>query len=724
MNRTQSALFRGKVGIRPWRVGLIIDVNDQDQVRDAISALTAVWGGIFMPILDHNVSIEEMQSAAKRFDVDSLYASESASAPSEELEELLRAPGYCWHGRDDWGPFTPNEGRYSKGLLPANALRSDMQFPPWYGPTSDDLIIHAYLGRTSSPVPQSRPILETASRIDLAGSYGRSVPSGLCVVRKDTPRDVVWYWNCRSLGGTAYPLAAESVVFNEAVLEELVLDSPISDRASGGAGRGIIVWGLEDLGSAERIALEAWARLSDVELISDERDDSLNQYWFSGVERTNTSLFRTETVSTAHEIYVATPSLPLANDDIGPGIVAAEVDFHEASGVDPRLSVSIPPYRQHAQLFGRALVRGSNEVRVSRVGPVFGVQANADEISIPLPYNLDIMHKLFDDSTVSVTQSNEGQFQMRAAEMFGGATVGFFAQPGLRSAVMRVADRTIGVTLDELRQIITRDRGEWPYGILREDFSVSDYSRHQSNILLNSGLLVPTLDVECTHCRVVSRVNPDDLAANVLCEFCGEESRLALSLALTKPRWRYRLAAHVAAEKIRAFLPAMAAAGVLSDFQHVEAPPPSHVFGLTVTQYGKHPIEADIATILHEDRWTVVLGEVKNHHPIDANDVENLKSLQILLSSKGVPCVVLFATLKDTFSEDEKGIIRASIDRMRTTTTRRGRAVTLAPLVLTKRDMSLHPLHEDHPWRWGELGDGVFGIALESCKRNLDWQPP
>jgi hypothetical protein len=42
------------------------------------------------------------------------------------------------------------------------------------------------------------------------------------------------------------------------------------------------------------------------------------------------------------------------------------------------------------------------------------------------------------------------------------------------------------------------------------------------------------------------------------------------------------------------------------------------------------------------------------------------------------------------------------------------------PIVLTRADLSA-PLFDDahHPTRWTQPGDGLVGLAFESCRRNL-----
>ena len=125
---------------------VVVDVDSEAEVRDAIAALTTVWGGIYLPILDRNASVEDLRQAAEVFDLDSLYADEADG----ELGELLGLPGYRWNGRGPWGPFSPTRGSMRKGLLLAGALQPDAYTVPWSGPNSGELIVDAHLGRIDS----------------------------------------------------------------------------------------------------------------------------------------------------------------------------------------------------------------------------------------------------------------------------------------------------------------------------------------------------------------------------------------------------------------------------------------------------------------------------------------------------------------------------------------------------------------------------------------------
>ncbi|MRG60129.1 hypothetical protein GE115_09630 [Agromyces sp. CFH 90414] len=722
MARATTAFYRGRVNVRPWRVGLLVDTSDDAEVREAIRALCRVWGGIHLPILDRNTPVAALREQARLFNLDSLYADHADG----ELAELLRVPGYAWRGRGEWGPFSTGEFGLVKGLLPAAVLQQTKLYNPWSGPMVPRLTVEALMGLAQ---PDSHgmnaPVQESGRLLRLEKSYVDPLPRGLCVVRNDDPKDVAWFWNCRSVSGETYPLASGAVDFNRAVLT-MMMDRGVPQRDSPSEGaeqaKDVHIWGLEDLGAREREHLELWAREAGVSVHDHPRDSALSGAWFPGHAPIASSPFRVEENASSRTIHIPIPTVPLA-DPSGPfqGVVAAEVDFHDASGIDPRLTVAIPPHRRHARLIEGALARGADHVRVSAVGPVVAIQATAGEVAIPSAYNLEVMRLLFDDDRVVVDQSDEGKFQTRAAELFGGPESGALAQPGLREVIQTAAARTGGMTLQEIEQTLLAHRGDWPDRLMAHNTEPIDYVRTEVRRLLNSGLLVPVLELQCPQCRVRTRSSAENIATVFQCEFCGENIRLALALALTKPVWKFRLAAHLSPEKVRAFLPAMATRAVLAGLRHVEGPPQSTVFGLEVKLPERRPIEVDLATILPEDSWTVVIGEVKNRNAIDANDVENLFAIQRALTVKDMSSIVLFATLKESLSQAETTTIRSAVEEYGGWISLHRRKIPLMPLILTNRDLSLPPYHDDHPWRWGQPGSGlgVFGTAIESCRRNL-----
>jgi hypothetical protein len=231
------------------------------------------------------------------------------------------------------------------------------------------------------------------------------------------------------------------------------------------------------------------------------------------------------------------------------------------------------------------------------------------------------------------------------------------------------------------------------------------------------------LDVHCSNCRVDSQISPRDLDSSIQCEFCGETFRLALSLALSrsKSRWRYRLASHLGRDKVKALLPALATSSLLGQLTTRFGAAGPHAFGVEFKFAGNRRAEADIVAYLARPDWAVVLAEVKNSNWIDANDVQNLEELQRRLDEKRVQSILTFATLKERLAHEEVAAIRGLVERGKVITTAFGAVVPRLPLVLTDNELSLPWNDDDHPNRWAPAGmrDGVFTMAIESCKRNL-----
>lgn len=138
-----TALYRGRISIRPWSVGILVDVDDADQVIRAITQLSEVWGGLYMPILDVNADLNTLRAAVRLFDVDSAYAENA----SKELAEFLRTSHLGWRGRGQYGPFG-SEGGLKTGLLPAASAAAPNVFAAilWQEPNEPTIALAAYLG--------------------------------------------------------------------------------------------------------------------------------------------------------------------------------------------------------------------------------------------------------------------------------------------------------------------------------------------------------------------------------------------------------------------------------------------------------------------------------------------------------------------------------------------------------------------------------------------------
>ncbi|WP_148576215.1 hypothetical protein [Nocardioides caldifontis] len=544
---------------------------------------------------------------------------------------------------------------------------------------------------------------------------------GFAVLRPDSVEDSVWFWNLRTYGSGLVGLPADAP---EEVIRPIIRNAmrtfaqPVDDEQPDPPSE-VSVWGLERAPSHVQAELNSIA--SGLGLATVEPHINPMPPWiFEGVETPFKSAIRVEFRPGEHWIDVPVTNLPLLEDpdSFSRGVVAAEIRLHRVEGQDPRFTASFPPYRRHSDLLKNALAWShTDHGRVSMAGQVAGIQAGREHAPYAFAFNLDVFHKLFDDDAVKVSHSDVGRFQTRAAEKFGGPFSGFFNQPGVRAAVLLAAGDRDGVPLPHLRQVVERHRGGWPGPFARS--SPKDYAEQRVNNLLHTGLFVPVLRVHCSHCRVERWASADELSSTMTCEFCGESFLLALSHALSRPKWHYRLASYLPAKQVQALLPALASTSVIRELRHVEEPPLAHTLGLEIA-FPDRKLELDVAIYVPDYDWLAVIGEVKAANRIDQNDVTNLDFVTERLSTQDVRCLQLFATLKDQLVEDEIAILRKRVERSAMVSTARGNQLPNMPLVLTGPDLSRSTDSKDHPWRWDSKNySGIYGTAITSCERNL-----
>ena len=737
-----TAEARGRVTIRPWRVGFVIDTSSPTQVRAAIANLSSVWGGVSMPIFDRNTPVAELEDAGRLFDVDALYADDADGPPAE----LLTKPGWAWRGRAQWGPFGSDEdGTFRTGLLRICALlgtSASFVLPTWEADDPSDLALAATWGLgdrlrmsygtvplealVTGGVPDGTEVGAlgaTLTHVNGGRTTGVDGLGGLCILRPDHPEDVAHFWNLRAYGRPVIGIPAEA----KASLLRFLLSRPLPSAEWSAADSGAPEKTLHVLGFeyASEGVIDIIREVADRAGLSirPEGPPPLPQFLFGGLDTTITRSVRADFRPDAHWIDIDLPSIPLVEDSqaspFARGIVAAQVELRSVQGQDPRFTTQIPPYRRHSALVEHLpFVESVDHIRASHEGLVLGLDASVQDVRVPFAYNLDVMRLLFDDESVTVDQSDVGKFQTRAAEKFGGPFSGIFCQPGVRAAITLAAGKAAGVTLAHLREIIEKHRGGWPDSVMESRVTPREYATRAVNDLFHSGLFVPTLKVHCSHCRVESFVSADQLGSTMKCEFCGAQYNLALSHGLSQPEWRYRLAAHLRADQVEALLPALAATSLLQQLHHT-GEPAALALGFRVVIDGR-TIETDIAAYLPEPEWLAVLGEVKNGNRIDAKDIKNLELLRAKLQAKDIRCLLLFATLKDQFTVEEVAALRGLVERSGWITTSRGERVLGVPMVLTGPDVSHHFWDEDHPWRWEkENHAGIFDTAMVSCQRNL-----
>lgn len=549
------AELQGRTTIRPWRVGVLVDTSSAHAVREIIADLSSVWGGKYMPIIDINIPIEEVERLGEQYDVDCLYA----DAKEGLLSELLSRPGWKWGYRGPWGPFREEHG-FRRGLLAVSSLidtATNFIQPIWGADHPADLIMAATWGLDERlDLPLARDLVSdgprTASHSSLlqnppssgamigtleAGSlYVRPNPreylrdfTGLYIIRPGHLEDVIEFWNRRIYGSPLIGIPADEAEGLLHLILRSTLPSSTHPKVGGTESTQSVVrvWGWEDTSSETSQAIRAAADRDGVRVQPVNRSDWPN-FYFQGLRSSFTRSIRVSCRPEARGFDAPLPPVLLKGESNAymRGVVAAEIHLHSVSGLDPRLTAFEPPYRRHSALLEHSgAMQGIDHVRASQEGVVLGFDADdRDQVRVPFAYNLDVMRLLFDDESVSVKQSDVGKFQSRAAEMLGGPFSGVFNQPGVRAAISVAAGKDAGVALPHLRQEVEHHRGNWPDPLFGPRVTPKEYADRELNHLLHSRLFVPLSKVHCSHCRVETYISADALAANAVCEFCGQRT--------------------------------------------------------------------------------------------------------------------------------------------------------------------------------------------------------
>lgn len=752
MSIADQANVQGRVSVRPWRIALLVDIDSRNDVYGAFRLLTSVWGGIYMPIFDVKATPDEIRQRAEWLDVDSLYCEN----PSEELKALTLEAGLAWRGTGRFGPFRLAES-VTTGLLRSDQLSGafdGLVIPSWAEDDPHGLFYAALWGAPLSaeqladgnsmpsyPLPTetvsglllSRPdpaavglLAATGRHLSVPPSAYGSPHSAVHVVKSDSPRDLVRFWNARTLGGNVIALADDL----ENTYAAYLLDREVPNHSfkTGGSreisGYVLPVVGLEGAGAGVRSALEDVATRRGF-LLEEERRTHIYVDPFRGLRTPFVQYFQTTVEADGSSAAAPLPPLPVLRtpDPFLQGMVAADIEVHAVRGQDPRFTSALPPFRRQASLLRAVTVAGDVSCeRVTDDGVLVAVRPNGGFVPVPFVYRLEVFRVLFDDPAVEVDQSANGRFQQRAAQVLGGEFTQLFNQPGLRSAVEVIARRDKGAPFAQARNEVLNNRGQWPDLFSRRGRSDTEYANDTIRGLLHTGLIVPMVDVHCGYCRIESQVTADELRTVNVCEFCGHSTNWAVSMALKNPEWRYRLASHMTLDRARDLMAVLSTASTVAQANVATGSDICAVLGLHVRLPGRQPVEIDFAAHFPHPTGAVVIGEIKGHTPIDANDVLNLEAVQNFLESKKVTTIVLFGTLNNELSDDEQQVIREFSDRRaKALRSSRGQVIPHMPLVLTGEDVSIPWGNDAHPWRWNSDHEapGLFGTAIASCRRHL-----
>jgi hypothetical protein len=745
------ATVSGNVMLRPVRVGLLTARPSLEDIQVAVEAATSSWGGMYFPIVDICEPVDH-DRRLERWSVDALWP----VTTDENAAALADRPGFRWRGRSPYGPFDPPRESLVMRVLPAEwilgqpGIRAVLPRWPdhelaaflsvWFGsfgsrgdsPSRRDLFAaHAQLvdidpDGSLEPLPDGlTPI--TVTSVDIA-YQGDPRGSGIVLVDPFEPADLLRYWNLRASGAEVlpWPLGREQLIepLARRWISDLVAANKLPEIVRGDGAPlppHLTVWPTAaQVGQTESLD----TLLQELGLTAWPGDDFIRGWRGAHPLTTDfTRWFDIEVNPRACTVPIPLPALPWPlgrRPGRWPGMVAADVHIHAERALAQERTTAVPRVRRLAKLLPYRAGEFESFQRSNGQGGIYGVQAADDTVDIPLVHPLAVLEGLFDQSEWRFAQSDDGQFAARLGEMLRNSTTGAANQPAVREVLLLAARRNdSGVPFSALLQRAIDARGGWPGMLSRA--RPDDYGRSLLLWLLERKLLRMILPVMCPSCRSALILAVDDLATDVRCGFCDDIFPLALPVAAAGPKsaWRYRIAGHVSESRLRAALPVLAATSVLATLAGGGFYVQPRVIGTEITAPDRKA-EFDIAAVADPFRPQVVLGEVKSHQPIDANDIDNLAWAQDHLRGAGVECYILIATLNEILSTDEIAALRAYCERARELLNPDGSQTPLVmPIVLTQQELSVDQFDNAHPSRWIEPGQALSAVAVASCKRNL-----
>jgi hypothetical protein len=289
-----------------------------------------------------------------------------------------------------------------------------------------------------------------------------------------------------------------------------------------------------------------------------------------------------------------------------------------------------------------------------------------------------------------------------------------FRLPGVRNLIKQREAHT-GINFSRAAQYIGESFAA------AEPFYVSgqhlDDPREVFRFLLQQRVFLAAHQLTCPNCGQPSLHPARELDDDIRCPQCGHEFLLAPTLR--GDQWRYRLTGllaqpeqHVLPED-RPDRPPEAVAVLLTEVWLHDATHSDELLLDTNYAVSGDGLDGEIDIVAIErgplGRTGVIVGECRTEIPFTTQHVAKLELIATRLRTAGLACTPLFATLRDTFSEEEIALFRELRDRERYGDI----VVPHPPILLTLADLERGDLARHDLLERSHIGE-ISGIAEAS----------
>jgi hypothetical protein len=341
------------------------------------------------------------------------------------------------------------------------------------------------------------------------------------------------------------------------------------------------------------------------------------------------------------------------------------------------------------------------------------------------PLQIDaLIAKLFDRAGMEIKRSFAGEVAQRVLEMMGGLRPSrVFKITGVRKLLAMPKART-GIKRDHAVQCI-RD-----YGSATRKASFDRFRQFWRDMgpdgifssLLDRGVFRAGLKLSCPNCRLIPYIEADRIGDEIQCPLCGFRFRLAP--LIHGREWVFRVSGVFEREgSPHGSIPAILAMTELTRREFLTGS--TIVRPATEITFDGRLCESDLIglEISREGFPSVVIGECKSLGEIDDRDIANLKEVRARLRASGIECYLMFAVLRESFTEDEINRFKALSDEFVEDQLNGLPAYHTAPagppILLTTQELEADPWStkpaagpKSHPMRLLDLAENSQAVYL------------
>jgi len=687
---------------RPVRIGFLVRNGNTEDLIEAASLNTILWGGIFNPIIPVSYENKSTDQLIDLFSVDALYA----VAESDPIKEVLKRHDFlrCPHNFENVIYSLEGDKAHTRYVDIINLIlviwdkefkfapqdyKSNCTFIRWdnedafstlytllfgsYKMPFEGFASHFIKGLKAKELAISKgdnieaSLTKTVSPIDFTRerlmSYRDSISEGgIYVGDEKNFDDLLNFWNIRAAGDTIifFPVNNNSRWHNYAS-EFLKRIDERPDRYPNAPD----MISFYCKGDETRVYEEVKKIMS---MFATRKDkvispcDGLN-VWPSEVRYDSKSvLANVDEKFNRPAISFSFPEKTFIDyEDVDMRYQLLALSINPLSGYDYSGYTLNPPYiRSLNEYYSREIATDPFALRVEKGGISIIINAK-DESTTLYPLSHDrLIKKIFEYSDVKASLSQPGLLAQRIIEKLGGlGSMNPFRIRGVRELVDSLRS-TDTITRGDAGKLIYGDGSFKKYEHMyleKRDKALLD-PQDVFNFLLKKDIFRAGLELQCTSCNLKSWLSLKDVDNNWQCDFCGNNNLTSVQLQ-HRGDWKFRKSGLFSKDNNQeGAIPVLLTLHLFAN--RLRSGLENSIFTYSM-ELSSNNIKAEADFILlnrtsmrREGAPEIGIAECKSAGgEITEQDIKNFKAIREILKKKGIKCFFIFSKTADEFRENE-----------------------------------------------------------------------